>query len=67
MPMCTDLCTGPPGTGLLSLVASGDIGRTALPNYLLVGSRERGGKFRLSFLEELAYVSPVLPRALGLQ
>jgi len=52
---------------LLSRVASGDIGRTALPNYLLVGSRERGGKFRLSFLEELAYVSPVLPRVLGLQ
>ena len=52
---------------LLSPVASGDIGRTALPNYLLFGSRERCGKFRLPFLEELAYVSPILPRALGLQ
>jgi hypothetical protein len=52
---------------LLSLVASGDIGRTALPNYLFFDSRERGGKFRLPFLEELAYVSPVLPRALGFQ
>jgi hypothetical protein len=48
-------------------VASGDIGRTALPNYLLFGNRERGGKFRLPFLEELAYVSPVLSRALGLR
>jgi len=48
-------------------LASGDIWRTALPNYLLFGSRERCGKFRLPFLEELAYVSPILPRALGLQ
>ena len=52
---------------LLRLVASGDIGRTALPNYLLFGNRERGGKFRLPFLEELAYVSPVLSRALGVR
>jgi hypothetical protein len=56
----------PGRAALLRLVASGDIGRTVLPNYLLFGSRERGGKFRLPFSEELAYVSPVLSRALGL-